>query len=364
MATRSPQRRMAEALLPDPVLQKVLRLAGRRQLRQWESRLDTAPEMFAAAYERYWETGEVPADAGELLFLATWSSAGVFAREQMLRQAPPYDPDSFAAFPDDLLHGLSPDTVAAAVEERGFYISPTRLPEAVVDDIRNVLDEGPATPRGDRIDDAAPGAPRPTAPTWWMSPADALRAQSAKRLLHERRLAQIAGSYLGHDPTFMSIALWRSFAWPAADNLSAQQFHYDIDRPAFIKMFVYLTDVDATNGPHTYVPRSHREKPRELLNGDRLTDDQVARHYPRDQWAVITGEKGTVFFADTQGFHKGGLVQSGSRAMFQINVASDRFGIHEPPIGPVAMAPPDLAEYVRVAPRYFQGLFTSSESLP
>jgi hypothetical protein len=197
-----------------------------------------------------------------------------------------------------------------------------------------------------------------------MSPSEALRAPSARRLLHERRLAQIAGSYLGHDPTIMSIALWRSFAWPSADNLSAQQFHYDFDRPAFIKMFVYLTDVDDTNGPHTYVPGSHREKPRELLHGGRLTDDEVARHYPRDQWEVITGLKGTVFFADTQGFHKGGLVQSGSRAMFQINVASDRFGIHEPPIGPVAASPPDLAEHVHAAPRFFQGLFTPADPIP
>ena len=43
MTTRSRQRRMAEALLPDPVLQKVLRLGARRQLQRWESQLDTAP---------------------------------------------------------------------------------------------------------------------------------------------------------------------------------------------------------------------------------------------------------------------------------------------------------------------------------
>ena len=71
-----------------------------------------------------------------------------------------------------------------------------------------------------------------------------------------------------------------------------------------------------------------------------------------------------MFFADTQGFHKGGLVQSGSRAMFQINLASDRFGIPEPPIGPASASPPDLAEYVRAAPRYFQGLFTPTDPIP
>jgi hypothetical protein len=162
----------------------------------------------------------------------------------------------------------------------------------------------------------------------------------------------------------MSVVLWKSFAWRSPDKNSAQAFHFDNDRPSFIKMFVYLTDVDMTNGPHTYVPRSHREKPRELLHGQRLSDADIERFYPKDTWKVITGARGTVFFADTQGFHKGGHVAEGERAMFQINLASDRFGIQEPRIGGAVDAPSDLVSPLSQAPRFFSQLFRTENEGP
>ncbi len=162
----------------------------------------------------------------------------------------------------------------------------------------------------------------------------------------------------------MSVALWKSFAWKTADSSSAQRFHYDVDRAAFVKMFVYLTDVDLSNGAHTYVRGSHGEKPKELLHGGRLKDEEIARHYPRETWEIITGPKGTVFFADTQGFHKGGKVEQGARAMLQVNLALDRFGVPEPPIGRADGAPADLKRAISDAPRYFSGLFTQPTVVP
>jgi hypothetical protein len=348
------------SVVPDAVLER----SARRQRRDWERRLDTAPQAFETAYRDYWASGEVPADAEELLFLATWGSGGTFPREQAARHAAPFAPKAFARLDDDLLRVLDPATMAAEVQEHGFYVVPGTIRESAVDDIRAVLDAGPASPRGDGLTDRAPGAPQPTAPTWWMAPSDSLRSPSARQLLRERRLAEAGGLYLGADPMIMSVVLWRSFAWDTADNGSAQQFHYDGDRATFVKMFVYLTDVDVTNGAHMYVPGSHREKPKELLHGRRLSDEEVARYYPRESWKEITGPKGTVFFADTQGFHKGGKVEQGSRAMFQINLAVDRFGGSEPPIGPADAAPADLQGAVGDVPRYFSGLFVPPQRVP
>jgi hypothetical protein len=106
-----------------------------------------------------------------------------------------------------------------------------------------------------------------------------------------------------------------------------------------------------------YVPCSHREKPRQLLHGQRLSDGDVARFYPQSGWEVVTGGAGTVFFADTQGFHKGGHVARGERAMFQINLASDRFGIQQDPIEADSI-PADLRPFVDAKPRYFTELFS------
>lgn len=353
-------RRLIASIVPDAVLQR----GARRQRRDWERRLDTAPQEFEHAYREYWASGEVPADAGELLFLARWGSGGTYPREQAAQHAAPFEAAVFADFDDELLSAMDPAIVASEVREHGFYVVPATIAETAVDDIRDVLETGPATPRGDALPDPTPGAPRPTAPTWWMAPADIVRSAAARQLLRERRLAEAGGRYLGADPMIMSLVLWKSFAWDTADNRSAQQFHYDGDRAAFVKMFVYLTDVDLTNGAHTYVPGSHREKPKELLHGHRLSDEEIARHYPRETWATITGPKGTVFFADTQGFHKGGKVEQGARAMLQINLAADRFGVYEPPIGPAESAPPDLERVVETAPRYFGGLFIQQQSVP
>jgi hypothetical protein len=71
-----------------------------------------------------------------------------------------------------------------------------------------------------------------------------------------------------------------------------------------------------------------------------------------------------VFFADTQGFHKGGQVSSGERAMFQINLATDRFGITEPPIGSPQDALCELGPLVATAPRYFAELYREPTAPP
>ena len=234
----------------------------------------------------------------------------------------------------------------------------------MVDDILATLDAGPAQPRGDGLGTLPPGPPAPTAPTWWMDPSDSVRSEGVRRLLHQRNLALAGGRYLGVDPMIMSVVLWKSFPRTSPDASSAQLFHYDNDRASFVKMFVYLTDVDDANGPHTYVPRSHRDKPRDLLHGQRLADADVARFYPPEGWKRILGPKGTVFFADTQGFHKGGAVVSGDRAIFQINLASDRFGVAELPLGPAASAPDDLTPALGSAPRYFSQLYPQEPPTP
>jgi len=41
---------------------------------------------------------------------------------------------------------------------------------------------------------------------------------------------------------------------------NAQFFHWDNDFSKFLKLYIYLTDVDEASGPHIYIPKSHKKK--------------------------------------------------------------------------------------------------------
>lgn len=352
------------AVLPRRVHRALATAEAARLRRLRERKLAGATARFDEAYAAYWQSGVVPDDAEELLFLAAWASGGTHPQQAMAERAPSFDASRFASFPDQLLSGLDVTAAVDALRDTGCYIAPFQLDDEVIAEIAAHLEGGPATPRGDALRVRAAGRPSPQAPTWWMQPADILRSPGARQLLHERKAAEVAGRYLGVDPLVMSVALWKSYASESPDKSSAQFFHYDNDRAMFVKLFVYLTDVELDNGPTTYVPGSHGAKPTGLLHGERLADDDVAAVYPRESWLPVTGPRGTVFLADTRGFHKGGHVAAGHRSMFQITLASDRFGALEPPVGPPADAPVDLGPAVQSTPRWFAQLFPPTTPLP
>ncbi len=327
-------------------------------------KLPHAEEQFRLSYSKYWQGGVVPPSAQTDLFLATWASGGTFPRSLATSMSPSFDLTRADKLPNSVLSGLNPAHVADAVTKNGYYVWNERLSDDLVDSIKAHMDAGPADPRGDAVRDIGPGAPAPTAPTWWMQPRYTIQSEPVQQLLHEQNLISSAAAYLGSDPVLASMIMWTSFAWPLADSTSAQLFHYDLDRSNFIKMFVYLTDVDDTNGPHVYVPNSHHSKPKELLSGERITDARVREHFPESTWQTITGKKGTVFFADTQGFHKGARVEAGSRTILQFNLASDRFGYEPaPPIGDVSEIPNTLLELAAAYPRFFSQLYKGSSPI-
>src|SRR5262249_17795234 len=70
-------------------------------------------------------------------------------------------------------------------------------------------------------------------------------------------VAGMAG-LLGCRPTLSYLRAWWSV--PTADGKprEAENFHRDVDDLAFIKLFIYLTDVDDASGPHVYVQGSHK----------------------------------------------------------------------------------------------------------
>ena len=90
-----------------------------------------------------------------------------------------------------------------------------------------------------------------------------------------------------------------------------------MDRIKFLKFFFYLTDVGPDNGPHCYLRASHDRKPSALRRLDRITDEEILRHYGPERVVEVMGVRGTAAAVDTRGFHKGKPLTAGHRLIFQ-----------------------------------------------
>ena len=134
-------------------------------------------------------------------------------------------------------------------------------------------------------------------------------------LANSPALLGLAASYLGCKPTLSALGLRWSF--PSTElGTGLQAFHRDSDDWRFIKVFVYLTDVDEDSGPHVYVRGSHLVQAPVRLRS--YSDAQVEDLYGKDKLVSVTGPRGFGFVADTYGIHKGKVPLRRPRLLLQI----------------------------------------------
>jgi hypothetical protein len=144
---------------------------------------------------------------------------------------------------------------------------------------------------------------------------DILNAPYLLDLVNDPRLLNIAAGFLGCKPTIGYMATWWSYH-TAKGAQQAEHHHRDVDDWRFLKLFIYLTDVGQSNGPHIYVQNSSTSpKLREIR---RFSDDEVAQAFGKENILELKGKAGEGFFEDTFGIHKGQPVAEGRRLLFQV----------------------------------------------
>jgi hypothetical protein len=121
-------------------------------------------------------------------------------------------------------------------------------------------------------------------------------------LINDPEILSLAGAYLGCCPTLSSVGLRWSFP-SKSEAADVQRFHRDPDDWRFVKLFVYLTDVDENSGPHIYVQGSHRSDMR--MRARPYDISYIEQKYGCDSTRMMLGRKGTAFMADTMGIHMG-----------------------------------------------------------
>ena len=134
-------------------------------------------------------------------------------------------------------------------------------------------------------------------------------------IINNPEVVEIARRYIGCRPTVSGLGLRWSLPRPARST-DVQAFHRDPDDWRFVKLFIYLTDVDPKSGPHVYVAGSHRTRAPFLSH--LYKPDELTRQYGAEALTTVTGPAGTSFIADTYGIHAGLVPEERPRLLLQV----------------------------------------------
>ena len=136
------------------------------------------------------------------------------------------------------------------------------------------------------------------------------------RIANDPHVLDVVAGYLGCKPTIDDVLAWWSLPGRPGP-LEEQFFHRDNDSIRFLKLFVYLSDVDDKSGPHVFVQGTHASN--DLLElGRRWQDAEVAAAGLGDRIRQFVGPFGTSFLEDTYGLHKGQLPEDRPRLVLQV----------------------------------------------
>ena len=157
------------------------------------------------------------------------------------------------------------------------------------------------------------------------------------RLLNAAPVLDLATSYLGCKPTLSSVGVRWSFP-DCTQPEPTQHLHRDPDDWRFLKLFIYLTDVDPESGPHRYVLGSHCTSGH--LRDVHYTAAAVAQRFGPGAMHEVTGRSGTAFIADTYGIHAGAVPTRNPRLILQAQYSLlPVYAFRYEPV-PMAEAPP------------------------
>src|SRR5207253_11228502 len=171
-----------------------------------------------------------------------------------------------------------------------------------------------------------PDTPAPDCHTALFSTEDVVRCPYALEWANNPKVLSIVGHALGAKPTLSNISIWWSYPGHEKPQ-EAENFHSDVDDLAFIKLFIYLTDVDDGCGPHVFVPGSQNKQIFGKIR--RYSDEEIEKTFGRDGIKTFTGPQGSAFLENTFGLHKGQLPKKKRRLLFQAQYSLHPIGIYK-----------------------------------
>ena len=234
---------------------------------------------------------------------------------------------------NQLISDRDKDSFESSMREKGYFIFEKGIPDSILDnllqEINSLKPQKLDFVQGKYVkDDDFPN--NISSPRYQYRIDELLSKKTVNKIITDMGIVSLAKKYLKSDPICDLIACWWSFSFNGgklAKNKAAQMYHFDMDRIKFIKFFIYLTDVDLSNGPHCYVENSHKNLPFFFHRDGRFTDEEVATSYSKERMKKIVGKKGTLIAVDTRGLHKGLELETGKeRLIFQVQYTNSLYG--------------------------------------
>jgi hypothetical protein len=154
-------------------------------------------------------------------------------------------------------------------------------------------------------------------------------ASFVELLLNDRVLA-VANAYLGVTSRLKYLDVWHNFPVAESDPpIDSELWHRDNEDRNLVKLFVYLSDVDDTAGPLTYIRGSQPGGPHGALfpsdppSGSYPPKRELEQLIPESSLARCTGDAGTMVWFDACGLHRGGRATARARTLLVATYASD-----------------------------------------
>jgi hypothetical protein len=129
----------------------------------------------------------------------------------------------------------------------------------------------------------------------------------------------LADCYLGCNSKLFHYDLWHTIQSKSNQRIQSQNWHRDPEDRRILKIWIYLEGIFQENGAMEFINSTHNQGkhknyfPSKFPFGKYLDEESLQNLM--SQKTIAEGDKESVFFVDTTGFHRGGYLENGSRKM-------------------------------------------------
>ncbi len=137
----------------------------------------------------------------------------------------------------------------------------------------------------------------------YYSTEDLIANKEILNVINNEKLIEVVRGYFKCDFKLDWIWSWWSYANVKNESVGPQLFHRDYESLNFLKLFIYLTDVEGEDGSHQIIKGSNKINFYYKIR--RFSDNEIYSKFKEKDCSTIDGKAGKSFLANTYAIHRG-----------------------------------------------------------